>query len=165
MAKLFHGRAIKEVLTLDETIVSHDWEWKIGPVVKLKVRTILKEPATFKFSLKEGELVQLWCSPDGKQFYFRGGDQEIDLQELGLDGPEWFRDKMEIGEAIEITYQDRKSFHRFDLIDYFHRLGEVTRKKPRMMYDTLNKRIEVWGGQYYVETRDLVDGVSPGIVN
>ena len=110
-------------------------------------------------------MVHLFCSPDGKQFYCRGGDQEINLEPLGLAGADWHRDKMVIGEVTEITYQDRKAFHKFSLVEYFHKLGEVSKVKPWMLYDTMNKKIEIVGGQYSIETKDLVDGMSPGIVN
>jgi hypothetical protein len=72
---------------------------------------------------------------------------------------------MLIGEAVEITYRDKKKFHSFKLTDYYHKLGEETRIKPTLAYDSLSKKLEIIGGQYRIEMEDLVDGMSPGIVN
>jgi hypothetical protein len=147
-------------------IREHDWLWRIGPLVSLRIKALTGGTFDIPFSETEETTVHLFCSPDGKQFYLRGGDQELDLDALNM-GPrsEWFKDLMLIGEAKEITYQDQKKFHRFKLIDYYHKLGEVTRKKPMLAYNSLAKRLEILGGQYRVETRELVDGMSPGIVN
>jgi hypothetical protein len=166
IAELFHGRAVKEEITVTEMIREHDWLWKIGPLVSLKVKTLSKGTFEIPFHLTEEQMVHLLCSPDGRQFYLRGGDQELNLEAIGM-GPksDWYRDRMLIGEAKELTYQDKKKFHKFKLIDYYHKLGEVTKKKPMLAYDSLAKRLEIWGGQSRVETEDLVDGMSPGIVN
>ncbi len=72
---------------------------------------------------------------------------------------------MKIGEAVEITYRDRKKFHSFKLTDYFHKLGEETGDKPTLVYDSLSKKLGIIGGAYRIEMEDLVDGMSPGIVN
>lgn len=168
IAKLFHGTAVRGEIIVKETMreQEHEWYVSIGPLVKLKGRTLLKRPFTLKFSLKPEALVHLFCSPDGKQFYLRGGDQEIDLGILGMGpGTDWFRDQMVIGQGKEITYRDRKKFHRFQLTDYYHKLGEETKVKPWVTFDTLNKKLGILGGQYRVETKELVDGMSPGIVN
>ena len=166
IAELFHGRPVKETITVTEQIREHDWLWRIGPLVNLKVRTLTKQNATFPFHQDEENMVHLFCSPDGRQFYLRGGDQEIDLKALGMGpGTDWFRDQMLIGEAKEITYRDKKKFHRFALTEYFHKLGEVSNEKPMLAYDALAKKLSILGGQYRIETEDLVDGMSPGIVN
>jgi hypothetical protein len=166
IAELFHGRPVKEEITVTENIREHDWLWRIGPLVKLKIRTLTKRNAALPFHQTEEGMVHLFCSPDGRQFYLRGGDQELDLKALGMgEGTEWYRDHMLIGEAKEITYRDKKKFHKFKLTDYFHKLGEVTKKKPMLGYNALAHKMEIVGGQYKVETEDLVDGMSPGIVN
>ena len=37
--------------------------------------------------------------------------------------------------------------------------------KPMLAYDAFAHKLQIVGGQYKVETDDLVDGMSPGIVN
>ena len=166
IAELFHGRPVKEEITVTESIREHDWLWRIGPLINVKIRTLTKRSASLPFA-REGEgMVHLFCSPDGLQFYLRGGDQELDLKPLGMGpGSDWYRDHMLLGEAKEITYADKKKFHKFKLIDYYHKLGERTKVKPMLAYDSLAHRLSIVGGQYKVETEDLVDGMSPGIVN
>ena len=166
IAELFHGRPVKEEITVTESIREHDWLWRIGPLVKLKIRTLTKRNATLPFHQTEEGMVHLFCSPDGRQFYLRGGDQELDLKALDMGpGSDWYRDHMIIGEATEITYRDKKKFHRFKLTEYYHKLGEETKKSRWLAYDAFANKMQIVGGQYRVETEDLVDGMSPGIVN
>jgi hypothetical protein len=168
-AELFHGRPVKEQIEVEESIKSHDWYVSIGPLVKLIIKPVTKKPKArvpLPFHQSESGQVQLFCSPDGKQFYLRGGDQELDLDAFGMgERSDWYRDHMLIGEAVEITYRDKKKFHSFKLTDYYHKLGEVTKVKPTLAYNSLSKKLEIIGGQYRIEMEDLVDGMSPGIVN
>jgi hypothetical protein len=168
-AELFHGRPVKEEIAVTEAIRTHDWYVSIGPLIKLIIKPVTKKPKArvpLPFHQSESGQVQLFCSPDGKQFYLRGGDQELDLEAFGMgERSAWYRDHMLIGEAVEITYRDKKKFHSFKLTDYYHKLGEETRIKPTLAYDSLAKKLEIIGGQYRIEMEDLVDGMSPGIVN
>ena len=168
-AELFHGRPVKEEIEVKESIKTHDWYVSIGPLVKLVIKPITKKPkrkVPLPFHQSEVGTVQLFCSPDGRQFYLRGGDQELDLDAFGMgENTRWYRDHMLIGEAVEITYWDRKKFHSFKLTDYFHKLGEETGEKPTLAYNSLSKKLEIIGGAYHVEMDDLVDGMSPGVVN
>ncbi len=168
IAELFHGRPVKEEITVTESIREHDWLWRIGPLVELKVKVLsMKRKAIpFPFSQTDDAMVHLFCSPDGRQFYLRGGDQELNLDAIKMGkGTEWFRDHMLIGEVTYVTYRDKKRFHSFKIVDYFHRLGEETKKKPTLAYDAFAHKLQIVGGQYRIETKDLVDGMSPGIVN
>lgn len=165
-AELFHGRPVVEKITVTESIRSHDWHVRIGPLVSLKVRTVTKKNVLIPFHQTEKDMVHLFVSPDGRQFYLRGGDQELELDSVGMGpGSDWFRDQMLIGDAKEITYRDKKKFHKFKLTDYYHKLGEETGVKPVLAYDSLAGKLSLIGGQYRVETEDLVEDMSPGIVN
>lgn len=165
-AELFHGHPVKEEIEVKESIRTHDWYVSIGPLIKLKIRTLTKKNATLPFATSGEGLVHLFCSPDGRQFYLRGGDQELDLKPMGMgQDTKWYRDHMLIGDAKEITYQDRKKFHKFKLVEYYHKLGEDTKVKPMLAYDAFAKKLSIIGGQYHVETDDLVEDMSPGIVN
>ncbi len=168
-AELFHGRPVQEEIEVEEKIKTHDWYVSIGPLIKLVIKPLSKTPrrsVSLPFPKSGDDVVQLFCSPDGRQFYLRGGDQELNLDALGMGSDsEWFRDFMLIGEAKEITYRDKKKFHKFALTEYYHKLGEVTGKKPMFAYDSLAHKMSIIGGQYKVEMDDLVEGMSPGIVN
>lgn len=105
----------------------------------------------------------LLCSnEDGTQLYFLGGDQSLDLSKIHMDG-DWEKDSMIIGVVCEVSYRTEKSFDKFVLTDYFHRLGEETGDEPMLIYDRMNEKLSVSGGKYRIE-RPLV-GVSPGIEN
>jgi hypothetical protein len=168
-AELFHGRPVKEQIEVEEKIRTHDWYVSIGPLIKLIIKPVTKKPrkrVPLPFHQSEAGQVQLFTSPDGRQFYLRGGDQELDLAAFGMgEGSAWYRDHILIGEAVEITYRDRKKFHSFKLVDYFHKLGEETRVKPALVYNSLAKKLSIIGGQYRIEMDDLTEGMSPGIVN
>jgi hypothetical protein len=179
IAELFHGRPVKEHIVVTESIHTPDWYAALGPLVELRIKGFRGAPfgrATFKFPVKEGKTIQFFASPDGRQFYLRGGDQELDLDALGM-GPEteWYRDQMLIGEVTYFVYRDGKKFHRFKMTDYSHRVGSAlddsgmrhiqkTKVKPVMIYDTLSKKISLAGGLGKIETENLVEGMSPGIV-
>ncbi|MDA4120391.1 MAG: hypothetical protein OK436_07365, partial [Thaumarchaeota archaeon] len=105
----------------------------------------------------------LLCSnEDGNQLYLLGGDQSLDLSSIHMDG-DWERDSMVIGVVCEVTYRTEKEFDKFQLTDYYHRLGEETGDEPMLRYDRMNEKLYIDGGKYRIE-RPLV-GVSPGIEN
>jgi hypothetical protein len=179
IAELFHGRPVKEELTIEDKLVSPDWYAEIGPLAELRIKAFRGYPfrtAKFRFITKGDALIHLLTSPDGRQMYLRGGDQEINLDSMGM-GPEseWFRDMMSIGEVTYFAYLDGKKFHGFKITEYTHKVGSAldwsgtrhiqkTNAKPVMIYDSLSKTISFAGGQGKVETDDLVEGMSPGIV-
>jgi Arc/MetJ-type ribon-helix-helix transcriptional regulator len=179
IAELFHGRPVKEEVTITDQVDTPDWYAEIGPLVELRIKGFRGYPfrtAKFRFGLDEKRLIHLLTSPDGRQMYLRGGDQEIDLEALDM-GPdsEWFRDMMSIGEVTYFAYRDGKRFHGFKMTEYTHKVGSAldssgtrhiqkTNSKPVMIYDTRSKLLSFAGGQGKVETDDLVEGMSPGIV-
>lgn len=180
IAELFHGRVVKEEIEIHDAVHTHDWYAELGPMIELRVKGLRGYPyrtAKFKFSLKGDALIHMLTSPDGRQFYLRGGDQELDLKPLGMEkGTEWFRHLMSIGEVTYFVYRDGKKFHGFKITDYSHKVGsgldssgtrhvQNTNVRPVMIYDTLSKKISFAGGLGKVETENLVDGMSPGIVN
>jgi hypothetical protein len=136
---------------------------------------IIKGPKgkiTLRFSRNAKDTVWLMYTKTGNQFYLRGGDQEIDLKALGMNGPEWFKDLMVLGELKRYAYSTGKKFHKFEPTEYFHLSGEGLDggvdpriAKSTILYDSLNKRLKIAGGQYKVDMEDLVEGTSRGIVH
>jgi hypothetical protein len=180
IAELFHGRPVKEEITITDQIDTPDWYAEIGPLVELRIKGFRGYPfrtAKFCFGLSEDQLIHLLTSPDGRQMYLRGGDQEIALDALGMGSDsDWFRDQMAIGEVTYFAYRDGKKFHGFKMTEYTHKVGSAldwtgtkhiqkTNAKPVMIYDTRSKKISLAGGQGKVETETLVEDMSPGIVN
>jgi hypothetical protein len=151
----FHGRAPSETLAYAEQTRSRAWLGGLGKLVELVVLTPVGTYA-IEFE-REEDAPMLASSPDGRQLYIVGGDQAVDLDQLGMDGPEWKKDKMSLGFLQEVTYQTEKEFHDFELIDYYHELGEVTNVLPTLVYDTLNRKLEIVGGQYEVRPEGITN--------
>lgn len=104
----------------------------------------------------------LASNENGDQLYIEGGDQSLDLAAIHMDG-KWVHDSIVIGDILEITYRTQKDFDKFETIDYFHKLGEVTGKMPQLRYDNLNQKLYIDGGQYFIKKPMI--GTSPGLEN
>jgi hypothetical protein len=156
----FHGTPSTE----EVEFVSEEFERtsfaELGDLVELQVITCHGKQATIKAPNPEtasrGDVVKLASDADGRQLYFLGGDQELDLKALGLTAAE-VKDNTLIGVLCQVTYRTRKGFHKFKLVEYYHDLGEETGDKPVLLYSPQNKTMSVAGGAYQV--RDV------GIVN
>lgn len=153
----FHGKPSTKVLEFSTLYQSRDDYASLGVLVELKVDLVNGQHAVIEFPPTGPDKVMLCSSPDGKQLYFIGGDQSLDLSQIGMNGPEWHRDLMNIGIADEVTYRTRKGFDKFQLIDYYHELGEETKQKPVLLYDTINNELQIAGGQYQVKPEGIVN--------
>jgi hypothetical protein len=124
------------------------------------------------------DIPYLASSEDGRQLYIEGGDQSVDLAAFQMDGDNWVKDRMVLGQFSEpepgathtnkkrywnIAYQTRKEFDKFEDVIYQHDLGEDTRDRPYLEYEPRNKKLYVAGGRYYIKQPMM--GTSPGIEN
>jgi hypothetical protein len=150
----FHGQPPAETLEIVTEKSEHEWLTQLGQLVELKVQTVTNLDATFRFGKEAPELCS---SENGRQLYIEGGDQQIDLKALKMDGEKWVKDSMTIGVLYELTYRTKKGFHKFRTTDYFHKLGEESGVQPYLLYDPRNALLSISGGQYH--TKDI------GIVN
>lgn len=150
----FHGRPSEETIVVTEEVEERTSLAGLGKLIELEVIALSGIEATIEF---ETHRPMLTSSPDGKQLYIMGGDQELDLDGLEMDGPEWVKDLMVIGVLTQVTYETQKAFHQFQMIDYFHELGEESGVQPLLVYDTLNKRLSIVGGQYEVKFEGIVN--------
>lgn len=150
----FHGRPSEETIVLTEEVHERSALSGLGKLTELQVITLSGYDATISF---DSQRPMLTASPDGKQLYIMGGDQELDLEDLEMDSSEWFKDLMVIGILTRVMYETQKAFHEFQLIDYFHDLGEESGVQPLLVYDTLNGRLSVVGGQYEVKWEGIVN--------
>jgi len=153
----FHGKPSTKVSTIKQVTYSRDDLAQLGVLISIKVHLVTAKQAEIKFPESGRDSVLLCSSPDGTQLYFVGGDQTLDLHQLGLAGRKWFRDSMVLGVTTEITYRTRKGFDKFQMIDYYHGLGEDTDEKPMLIYDTINSELSVAGGQYEVKPEGIVN--------
>jgi hypothetical protein len=153
----FHGRGPKQTTEVRTVISSRDNLAELGELAELDVHLMTDEKVRLQFPKSGRNVIMLCSSPDGRQLYFEGGSQYVDLSQLGMSGRDWVRDHMALGVLQVVTYRTEKGFDKFELIDYFHKLGEVTGQKPVLNYDTINHLLSVSGGQYEVRPEGIVN--------
>jgi len=152
----FHGRDPKDITEKHVSAEIRKDYAALGDLEYLKVTTPIGQTATFNF---EGDGVKLASSPDGKQLYCIGGNQNL---AQCLDADSLGKDFIDLGECTEVQYLARKVHGNFEPVSYFHKFGEKTGARPQLAYDKLKKQIFFVGGEYFIK-HDC--GVSPGIEN
>ena len=165
----FHGVPPTETVLIENELHYHEHVAGLGRLTEVWIETESGLLAHITFDPEQ--MPYLSSSEDGKQLFIDGGDEELDLKGLKMDGEEWVRDRMVIGRFAapdgkrkhNITYQTRKEFDKFELIDYQHDLGEETGLRPMLEYEPRNQKLYISGGQYRIEIP--VFGISPGIEN
>jgi hypothetical protein len=160
----FHGHDPKEIAEKHVSAAVRLDYTALGDLKYLAVETPLGKEATFTF---DGDGVKLASSPDGKQLYCIGGDQNI-LPLLDERSRE--KDFIDMGDALEVAYLARKVHGDYRPIEYFHEFGEVNGAHPRLMFDKLRKNLFFIGGDYFIDVTMRAPGtplgkVSPGIEN
>ncbi len=94
--KKFHGRDSEEELVIETEIHEHEWLGVLGILAACVVDTPSGCRATIEFDAKDAPW--LCSSEDGCQLYIEGGCQELNLKKLEMDGPEWYKERMVIGQ-------------------------------------------------------------------
>ena len=107
--------------------------------------------------------VMLCSNEAGTQLYLIGGDQSLDLDELKFSDREREKELVTVGECFFVSYLTRKDFDKHEEIVYEHELGEETGVVPTLVYDRLNKRLMLSGGEYHIEQPLM--STSPGLEN
>lgn len=152
LSEKFHGRPAQKLTEFEVTHRQRTVQAELGKLIELEVKTPKGDRATIGF---EGAGVVVTAAPDGGQIYLEDGDQSIDLRQLRLTD-QLPKDRVLVGQVIHITYETRKGFDKFELIDYKHRFGEDGGQAPQLYYDTLNSRLELAGGTYQVKGVGIV---------
>lgn len=139
----FHGRPAEKILDISEKMHVHDHLSGIGDLVGMQ---ILQPNGLAKITLKFDDGSVLAQNEKRNQLFIRGGDQSVNLKDFGLVGPQH---EMEVlGQLIWISYFTRKDHLAPEdggEAIYKHKFG---RKKPTVVYDTVNKKMELAGGGY-----------------
>lgn len=151
----FHQKAPERIDEYEEHVHYHGWLAELGEMREIKVDLVYMDPpkqATIEF--EPG--TKLGCSEDGRQLYLVGGDQSLDLKALGFNR-DWIRDYMLIGVLSELTYRTKKGFDKFEVIDYYHEVGEDTGDLPILAYDNMNQQLMIIGGKYRVEHDGIIN--------
>jgi hypothetical protein len=152
----FHGRPAESVIEYAFQEWEPDKTAKLGRLVEIKVETITGKDVTLAAPEEGKDQIELTSNPEGTQLYFDRGDQELDLKKLGFRDAQ-IKEDMVIGTLYELTYSTRKKFNKFNLVDYFHELGEETGEMPVLMYRPKSKRMGVAGGAYIVKPEGIVN--------
>lgn len=159
----FHGEDSDGETEYVETLELPDNFVELGDLVSLRVITTHgKKPKDVTISAPDPdrhdahEVVKLASAPDGKQLYFIGGNQSLELNKLDFNNDE-IKPAMFIGVLCEVTYRTRKGFDKFKLTDYYHHLGEETGNEPILTYDETNNLMHVVGGAYKVKDVGIVN--------
>lgn len=151
LSEKFHGRPARKVRTIEEQETTREVLADLGRLISLDVK--LSDGGTAELTT-DGN-VRVAASPDGGQIYFVGGNQQVDLAELGLAG-RLPKDHLMVGELAKLTYHTSKAFHNFEPTDYYHRMGEEGGQRPAIHYDVLNKALYLTGGTYQVRPEGII---------
>lgn len=151
----FHGREPKEILEIQESDLARREYTALGDAVEL--RFILPDgERRLHIAFSESDQVKLASSPDGRQLYFLGGDQDI-VDALEQNGVDTTRELIDLGDAIFVSYDASKWQTDFKPTIWEHKLGEESGIHPRGFFDRLKRRIFLAGGNYRVERPGIID--------
>lgn len=175
MVKRFHGRGARGVIDIVETDEYDDTLPVLGQLLELNI--MIDEGRAFVpivFCKMQGkfpkmpleDMIQVCCGVDGKNIYFKGGDQELDIgelaskgvyQELEGNGNGSLKDLCIVGGVWSIVYFTDKHHlqgpkYQSKGAPYEHEFGENDGEQPVLVYDSKNKRMSLSGGSY--EVRD-----------
>lgn len=173
----FHGEPPAETLAIRETERVHEHLAGLGDLVCIVVKLSGGTHAGEKKQLNapdpataaDVDVVRVSCNEAKNQLYLVGGDQAVNVKALGFrdsfdinhDGETFeateLKDLMVLGEIHRLTYRTQKEFDKFEDIDYFHKVGEDTRVRPFLLYDTMNDRMKIAGGEYTIHARGIVN--------
>jgi hypothetical protein len=106
-----------------------------------------------------GREIQVAGNVGRSQIYFVGGDQKItrgELSELGVDNT---KEMIDLGECMRIDYRSKKAHVDGIASGYKHDFGDVTGRRPRLMYDRRGPqgRLFLVGGEYTIEPEGIVN--------
>lgn len=146
LSEAFHGRPVRKVTGYELQEKYQDNLANLGRLLRLDVETDDEETIRLEFHTN----VRVMSSPNGRQLYFVGGKQKLNVEETG-------KDLVTIGFVSEIEYHTSKDFHDFEPVDYSHEFGEESGILPTLLYDVLNQRMLLSGGNYRVERPGIID--------
>ena len=93
----FHGREPEESVDIHEDLHEHEYLGTLGDLTEIYVDTLTGLRLHLTWEGRD-DLPFLAATEDGKQLYIKGGKQALDLKSIKMDGPEWVKDRMVIGQ-------------------------------------------------------------------
>jgi hypothetical protein len=168
LSQSWHGRAPRSMREVAELLeVRTDFADMAG----LEELVVISRDGGEQITMRFGHDVRLCggldrpCTEeDAKaiQLYFVGGDQEICLADFGIDTP---HDKELLGTVQSIAYVTTKKHLNARNGPFEHEFGEEGGELPTLVYDNLNKKLELIGGSYAIALGDYDGRHSAGIRN
>jgi hypothetical protein len=145
----FHGKEPGEVLKLQQQMELRKDYAALGPLLELR-GSVGSSRWEIAF---DRDKPMLASSPDGRQLYILGGDQNVDscLGQLETDAD---RDFVDLGKLSRVVYFARKQQANFDPVEWMHDFEDPL---PRIHYDRLNRQLAIVGGAYYIEAPGIID--------
>lgn len=118
--EIFHGREPQETVEIHEDVHVHEWLGTLGDLTEIYVDTVTGLRLHLTWEGRD-DLPFLAATEDGKQLYIKGGKQTLDLKAIKMDGPEWVKDRMVIGQfsppdpcskcGSEFKYSEARNLH------------------------------------------------------
>jgi hypothetical protein len=152
LSEQFHGRPVARVTEVSETVLERRELAELGQLLSLPIMTFAGDPYSLDFSDAD---VNVCASPDGCQLYLVAGDQDVDLDSLGIEYQQ--KDELPLGTLLAIYYHTSKAFHNFEPTDYLHLFGEENGELPLLSFDRLNRALRISGGSYQVKPEGIVN--------
>jgi len=153
----FRGEPCPDIETHEEPEPRPQTLAQLGVLLDLYV----KRDAGWKWGHIEltGRDIRVAANPPGTQIYFVGGNQKIskgELSELGVDNS---KELIYLGEAMRIDYRAEKAHVNGIASGYKHDFGDVTGRRPRLMYDRRGPqpRLFLAGGEYVAKVEGIVN--------
>ena len=149
MFRTFHGTDPTETVEIHEEIVHHGDVAALGDLEELVIVTPRGHKVVLDFT---ADPPLLCSSSDGKQLLLRGGDMSIDLAAIKMNGSEWVKDVMVLGDVLSVTYRTAKTMDDRKVLSYEHKFTDPEGTKggdrayPVLTYDTLNNLLSFAGG-------------------
>lgn len=151
MYETFHQQAPGRIVDYETVLRYPDKFAELGKLKELRVSLDNSNP---DFPLTHFGDCCVACTPDGRNIYFIGGDQSLDLGALGIASD---KDMVELGPCNYIEYHTKKGFHDFAPTNYWHLFGEENEVLPILCYDRLNKTLFLVGGDYTVKYEGITN--------
>ena len=164
LAEDFHGRPVRDVIDVDEPEVYDEHLSVLGHLKELRI--LMDDEDTFipiRFAYDDDpvneESVFVVSNPAGTNIEFIGGDQDIDWQNVDGSSVEG-KYLIAVGPVLSIAYYTDKHHlsgpksQAYGTV-YEHEFGETGGELPFLVFDRLNTKLLLVGGNYTVEPEGI----------
>ncbi len=148
----FHGTPATRVDVIETEHHYHGFKAEAGRLVSLE---ILQADGATVVPIEFEDGVLLTFDENGTQLFIDGGDQELDLEALGIRGQ---HEQVVIGPVYAVVYFTAKYHLKGGKGPgtYRHEFGRRGSGLPTLCYDARNKQLSLWGGVYTIDDVGIV---------